>query len=71
MLLFLVSVISIQLDDHACLDLLLSLFLWKNGHLMDGFTHLEDQWPGWMVDGDDRSVLLFICVFVMYGGDLD
>ena len=41
----------------------------ENGHLMDGFSHLEDQWPGWMVGGDDRSVLLSICVYVMNGGD--
>ena len=43
----------------------------ENSHLMDEFAHLEDQWPGWMLDGDDKSVLLHICVFVMYESDLD
>ena len=37
---------------------------------MDGFSHLEDQWPGWMVDGDYWSTFVFILIYVMYGGDL-
>ena len=41
-----------------------------NGHLMDGFTHLGDQWPSWMVDGDYWSVFVFILVYVMNGGAL-
>ena len=38
---------------------------------MDGFTHLEDQWLGWMVDGGYWSVFMFILICVMYGGDLE
>ena len=38
---------------------------------MDGFSHLEDQWPGWMVDGVYWSVFVFILDYVMYGGGLD
>ena len=38
-------------------------------HLMDGFSYLEDQWPGWMMVGGYRSVLLFTCVYVMNGRD--
>ena len=40
------------------------------GHLMDGFTHLEDQWPGMVMDGDYRSVSVFILVCMMYGSEL-
>ena len=61
---------SIQLDRYVCLDLYIWALFMDGGHLMDGFSHLEDQWPGWMMDGDYRSVLLCICVYVMYGRDL-
>ena len=37
---------------------------------MDGFFHLEEQWPDWMVDGDCWSVFVLIFVYVIYGGDL-
>lgn len=39
--------------------------------LMDGFLHLEDQWPGWRLDGDYWSAFVFVLNYVMYGGDLD
>ena len=37
--------------------------------LMDGFSHLEDQWPGLLMDGLYKC---FLCLyaFVMYGGEL-
>ena len=40
--------------------------------LMDGFLHLEDQWPGW-IDGwmDYRSVFVFLLVNVMNGEGLE
>ena len=44
------SVISIQLCIYACLDLSFELVFMVVCHLMDRFSHLEDQWPGWMMD---------------------
>ena len=42
------------------------------GHLMDGFSHLEDQWPEWIDGGMDyRSVFMFLLVHVMNGEGLE
>ena len=38
--------------------------------LMDGFLHLEDQWPGWIDGGKYRSVFVFLLVNVMNGEGL-
>ena len=34
-----------------CLDLSFELVFWVFGHLMDEFSHLEDQWPSLIMDG--------------------
>ena len=39
--------------------------------LMDGFSHLEDQWPELLMDGWIIEVFLCLYAFVMNGGGLD